>query len=51
MKERIKKHKEYLIEYDDLPLIAFKSKEIKINWTNQSITNIKLPDNYDLKVK
>jgi hypothetical protein len=51
MKERIKKHKEYIIEYDDLPLIAFKSKEIKINWTNQSITNIKLPDNYDLKGK
>ena len=52
----MKKRKElqtekYLINYDDLPIKAFKSKNININIYDCSIKDIKLPDNYIIKGK
>ncbi|EAL43417.1 hypothetical protein CL6EHI_020860 [Entamoeba histolytica] len=48
MKERKTMSLKYLINYDDLPSVAFKSKEIKVNWTDKSISNIDLPNTYTL---
>ena len=45
------KTEKYLINYDDLPIKAFKSKNISINIYDCSIKDIKLPDNYIIKGK
>ncbi|GAB1222110.1 hypothetical protein ENUP19_0093G0031 [Entamoeba nuttalli] len=48
MKERRSMSLKYLINYDDLPSVAFKSKEVKVKWSDKSISNIELPNNYTL---
>ncbi|EDR29444.1 hypothetical protein EDI_014440 [Entamoeba dispar SAW760] len=48
MKERKNMSLKYLINYDDLPSFAFKSKQTRINWTDKSISNIELPKSYSL---
>ena len=52
-KRRRKGPKEYIINYEDLPTFAFKSDELQIDWTNQSVTNIPPPppEKYELKGK
>ena len=50
MKERKSEGiKEFILEYNDLPSFAFKSKQLDINWSNKCVTNIILPDEYTLK--
>ena len=48
MKTRQKMKMKYLTNYEDLPIIAYKSKRININWSNISINNIKLPNEYNI---
>ncbi|EDR21664.1 hypothetical protein EDI_261620 [Entamoeba dispar SAW760] len=48
MKERKNMSLKYLINYDELPSFAFKSKQTRINWTDKSISNIELPKSYSL---
>ena len=48
MKTRQKMKMKYLINYEDLPKNAYKSKRMNINWSNKSIHNIELPKEYTM---
>ena len=50
MKEmKMKRTREFILDYNDLPSFAFKSKQFQMNWSNKCITNIELPNDYTLK--
>ena len=46
MKIKRKENRQYLLQYDDLPDTAFVSKDMNIEQTNCSLTNIPLPNEF-----
>ena len=48
MKTRQKMKMNYLINYEDLPKMAYKSKRMNIIWSNKSINNIEMPKEYTM---
>ena len=48
MMTRQRMRMKYLINYEDLPKMALKSKRMNIIWSNKSINNIELPKEYTL---